>query len=514
MSRAPAAAATERESARRGDSAQRHLRLVHGRGKGATAARQGSLTLEAKVLLASIVGLCLFGLPIVLSASAPASVLAGGSPWSYFVRQTIFMGIAATAGVVASRVPIAAIRKLRFVLPIVALGLLVVVFLPGIGHYAGGSSRWIGLGPIQIQPSELMKLAMVVFAADLLARRAHRGDEWHAVVRPLLLLLGVAGVLIVKQPDLGTAIVLGCITFSLLFAAGVRLPVIGATAAAVCAVGGVLALGAAYRRDRLLSFLHPFAHASTTGYQVVQSLATLGLGGMTGSGVGGSATPWGFLPNAHTDFVFAVVGGNLGLFGSLGVLVGFAAFAWAGLRIAANERDPFARYLAVGITCWIIAQAVINIGGVVDALPVTGIPLPFISYGGSALGVVLLGAGVLFGIARRQTIADSMLVSAPLDAGRSARAPGRRATPRRPAKRSSAAAGARRASSPPAPGRSPQRPKAPPAQRTAARRRSPQPAAAGNASASTRRSTREAKAGRRTTTAAGAKRHRSAPSPA
>ncbi len=247
-----------------------------------------------------------------------------------------------------------------------------------------------------------MKLAMVVFAADLLARRADRRDQWNAMVRPLLVVMGLAAVLIVKQPDLGTAVVLGCLTFSMLFAAGVRLPLLGASAISVCGIGAVLAMSATYRRDRLLSFVNPFAHASTTGYQVVQSLATLGLGGLTGNGVGGSATSWGFLPNAHTDFVFAIIAGNLGLVGALAVIAGFAAFGWSGFRIALRERDPFARYLAVGITCWVLAQAVINIGGVIDALPVTGIPLPFISYGGSSLGVVLLAVGVLFGIARRQ----------------------------------------------------------------------------------------------------------------
>ena len=217
-----------------------------------------------------------------------------------------------------------------------------------------------------------------------------------------LVFMALAAVLIIKQPDLGTAIVIGCITFSMLFAAGVRLPTLAASGVTVGAVGAFVALSATYRRDRLLSFVNPFAHASTSGYQVVQSLATLGLGGVTGNGVGGSVTSWGYLPNAHTDFVFAVIAGNLGLVGALVVLAGFAAFGWAGLRIAAREKDPFARLLAVGVTCWVLAQAVINVGGVVDALPVTGIPLPFISYGGSSLVVVLLAAGLLFGIARRQ----------------------------------------------------------------------------------------------------------------
>ncbi len=435
-------AASARRDPRSGS--EREMKLVKG---GVSAGRDSSekrdaprLSVEAKVLLASVGCLCLFGLPIVLSASAPGAILSGSSPWSYVVRQCIYMAIGVTGAVIVSRVPIAYLRRVRFLLPLVALGLLFVVFVPGVGHYAGGSSRWIGVGPIQVQPSELMKLAIVVFAADLLARRAGRPDQWNAVVRPLLVLMGLAAVLIVKQPDLGTAIVLGCITFSMMFAAGVRIPILAASGLAICAVGGALALSATYRRDRLLSFVNPFAHASTTGYQVVQSLATLGLGGVTGSGVGGSVTPWGYLPNAHTDFVFAVIAGNLGLVGALVVLAGFAAFGWAGFRIAARERDPFAHYMAIGVTCWILAQAVINIGGVIDALPVTGIPLPFISYGGSSLGVVLVGVGVLFGIARRQPATSARPAVARSSAlgttalaqptgNRSVRAPRRRAGP-------------------------------------------------------------------------------------
>ncbi len=380
----------------------RDMKLVKGGARPERRSKSGHLSLEAKVLAASVGGLCLLGLPIVLSASAPGAILAGGSPWSFVVRQSIYMGIGVLAALVVSRTSMKVVRRLRFPLFVGAFCLLVVVFVPGLGHFAGGSSRWIALGPFQLQPSELMKLAMVVFAADLLARRAKRRDQWQASVRPLLLFMALAAVLIVKQPDLGTAIVIGCITFSMLFAAGTRLRLLVVPGVVVCAAGAVIALKAPYSRDRLLSFVDPFAHASTTGYQVVQSLATLGLGGVTGSGVGASITPWGFLPNAHTDFVFAVIAGNLGLVGALVVLLGFGAFGWAGLRIAARERDPFARFVAIGITCWILAQAVINIGGVVDALPVTGIPLPFISYGGSSLIVALVGVGLLFGIARRQ----------------------------------------------------------------------------------------------------------------
>ena len=371
----------------------------------ARPARPAHPAREHRVIFWSVAILSLIGLPVVLSASSVTSLLSGASPYSDFVRQCLFMAVAVAAGTIASRVQPEVVRRFRFVLPVAVLGLLVVVFLPGIGHYAGGSSRWIGVGPIQVQPSELMKLAIVVFAADLLARRGHRSDHWRAVVTPLLVILAVSAMLILAQPDLGTAIVIACITFALMFSAGVPLRVLSGAFVLVAAPGAYLALHAAYRRDRLLSFVNPFAHASGTGYQVVQSLATLGMGGLRGNGIGASAGTWGFLPNAHTDFVFAVVGGNLGLLGSLVVLGAFAAFGWAGLRVAAREQDAFTRYLAVGVTCWILCQAVINVGGVIDALPVTGIPLPFVSYGGSALVVAMTGAGLLLGIARRQRAA-------------------------------------------------------------------------------------------------------------
>jgi cell division protein FtsW len=322
-----------------------------------------------------------------------------------FIRQCIFMAAAVAVGMVAYfLIPMSKVRRLRFFLPFTAMALLVAVFVPGVGHYAGGSSRWIGLGPIQVQPSELMKLSIIIFTADLLARRSERTDYWAAMVRPLLTVLVVSAGLIMAQPDLGTAIVISCITFVMLFSAGVPIRVLGTTIAVVALPAAYFALHASYRRDRLLSFVNPFQHASGTGYQVVQSLSALGMGGVGGNGIGGSAATWGFLPNAHTDFVFAVIGGNLGMVGSIAVIGLFGLFGWAGLRIAARETDLFSRYVAVGITCWILCQAVINVGGVIDALPVTGIPLPFISYGGSALVVEMAGAGLLLGLARRQRV--------------------------------------------------------------------------------------------------------------
>ncbi|MGH9303034.1 MAG: putative lipid II flippase FtsW [Acidimicrobiales bacterium] len=419
-------------------SRSRRSRTAPGSPRGAMAKElRVAASLDQRILVASVAGLCLLGLPMILAASEDGSVLAGASPYGDVIRQCLFMAVGLVCGILAAHLRPAMIRRVGVVLPLAGLALLVAVFLPGMGHSAGGSSRWIGAGPIQLQPSELMKLAVIVFGADLCARRANRKDQFAAVVFPMLLLLAVSGALIVAQPDLGTAIVLSCITFGILFAAGVRLRLLCAVMGLVTICGGTLALHAAYRRDRLLSFLHPFAHASGSGYQVVQSLATLGMGGSGGSGVGGSETPWGYLPNAHTDFVFAVVGGNLGVVGSIAVLAGFACFAWAGIRVALRERDAFTRLVAAGITVWILTQAVINIGGVIDALPVTGIPLPFVSYGGSALIVAMVGAGVLAGIARRQGASAPLGASVLVKSSRGAPVKARRGEPRLAMRRAS-----------------------------------------------------------------------------
>jgi cell division protein FtsW len=370
--------------------------------KGGQVAALRRLPMEQKVLVLAIGGLCAIGLPMVLAASAVLSIDSGLAPYAMLERQAMFLAAGMLVAFAASRVALQTLRRWNVVLFLVGLGLLTAVLVPGVGQSSGGASRWIPAGPLQIQPSELMKIAMVLFAADMLARRSKRTDYWAAMVRPLGFALVLAAGLILLQPDLGTAIVVSCVVVVLLFAAGVPMRLLGATFGAGGLFAVAYALHAPYRRDRLLSFVNPFAHASGTGYQVVQSLSALGMGGVRGSGVGASAATWGYLPNAQTDFVFAVVGGNLGIAGSTAVIALFGAFAWAGLRIAYRETDPFTRYVALGVTTWICVQAVINVGGAIDALPVTGIPLPFISYGGSALIMELAGAGLLYGIARRQ----------------------------------------------------------------------------------------------------------------
>jgi cell division protein FtsW len=350
--------------------------------------------------LAVLVGiLCVFGLIMVGSASPIISLGLYGSPWAILIRQAMWMGVGLGALLACSRVDYRRWRSIRGPLVIVTLALLVLVLVPHLGVTAGGSSRWIGFGELRLQPSELMKLAMAVFAADLLARRADRTADPKMVIVPVLTVLGISSVLILKQPDMGTALVLCCIAFGILFMGGVPMGPIVKVLLAFGALALVVGLADPYRRDRILSFLNPGANKSGSGYQVWQSLIGLGSGHLFGLGLGGGRQKWGLLPNAHTDFIFSVVGEELGLIGAVLVLALFFAVAWFGFRAATRAPDRFGSLLAVGVTIWITSQAVINIGAVVGVLPVTGIPLPFISFGGSSLVVTMAAVGILLNIA-------------------------------------------------------------------------------------------------------------------
>jgi len=372
-------------------------------------------------LLVVVCSLCGIGLVMVLAASAYTSLQDYGSVWTIFLRQVLWMALGAIALYVTARMRYDRWRQVRVLLLVGTLLLLTAVLVPGVGINAGGSARWIGLGQLRIQPSELMKLALAVFAADLLARRADRVHEPGAVVVPLLVVLGIAAVLVLKQPDMGTALVLACIALSMLYAGGVPLRPVLKVLAGVAVLGVALGLAEPYRRARLLSFVNPFAHAQGSGYQVVQSLVGLGSGRLFGLGLAGGREKWGLLPNAHTDFIFSVIGEQAGLVGVLIVLALFAALAWYGLRAAGRAPDRFGALLAVAATCWITSQAVINIGAVIGLLPVTGIPLPFISFGGSSLVITMMAAGILMNVAaheRRPSSAPRPTPSAPLSGPR------------------------------------------------------------------------------------------------
>ncbi|MHB1781350.1 MAG: putative lipid II flippase FtsW [Acidimicrobiales bacterium] len=400
------------------------LRIGAGAVDPAEAARR-----DANLLRLVVWCLAGFGLVMVLASSPVASIAQYGSPWSLFERQTMWTVLGGAAFFVGSRLDVARLR--RFVVPLLGgtTMLLVMVLAPGLGKTAGGSSRWIGFGPVSLQPSELTKLVFCLFLADIVTRRESAEDQLRDLVRPVGIVLVAFAVLILAQPDMGTAVVLVCTTFGVLYVAGLHRRLLAAVVGIAATGGTVVALAAPYRRARLLSFLDPFGHASTTGYQVVQSLAALGSGHVTGAGVGSSAAIWGWLPNAQTDFVFAVVGEQLGMAGTVAVLVAFACLGWIGVRIVARTEDRFARLFAAAVTCWIVCQAMINIGGVVGALPETGIPLPFISSGGSSLVVLLAASGLLVNVA--------------LHPGRLARPAAKRSAASARAERSTSRAGAR-----------------------------------------------------------------------
>jgi len=358
----------------------------------------------ASVLLSLIGVLCAVGLVMVGSASSVISIEIYGSPWSILLREVLWMVVGGIALLFACRIDYHSWRRIRVPLLVVTVVLLLAVLVPGIGVTSGGSSRWIGFGQLRLQPSELMKLALALFAADLVARRLEQRASVRDTVLPLVIVAGLAGGLVIMQPDLGTTLVLSCITLSVLFVAGVPLgPVLKLVGMLVVLVA-VVAWIDPYRRARLFSFIDPQAHRSGSGYQVVQSLIGLGSGHLIGLGLGSSREKWGLLPNAHTDFIFSVIGEELGMVGTLFVLALLGALVWFGLRAASRAPDRFGTVLGVALVAWISAETMINVGAVLGLLPVTGIPLPFISYGGSSLVLTLFGAGILVNIARHEQL--------------------------------------------------------------------------------------------------------------
>jgi cell division protein FtsW len=350
------------------------------------------------LLVAVVAMLCMVGLVMVLSASSVASLRSFGTPWRYFERQGMYLGAGAVAFFAAQGMKISFWQRLARPLIFVAGAALVAVLVAG--RSAGGASRWLGSGSFQFQPSELAKLALVLFAADVLARREGK-RSWLYRSGPVLLVMTAYVVLILRQPDMGTAVVVCCLGAAVLFAAGMPLRTMVLLSAGGGLGGYALATSVSYRAARLTSFLHPFASASTTGYQSVQGIIALGGGHWVGTGIGQSLASWGYLPNQYTDFIFAVIGQETGFAGSVVVLGLFATIGIVGTRIAWGAQTTFESLLAAGITAWLVSQAIINIGAVAGVLPVTGVPMPFVSYGGTSLIIVMFAAGLLANVARR-----------------------------------------------------------------------------------------------------------------
>jgi len=372
---------------------------VHPLAKQAAADRSarrviGVLSLSAATLTA-------VGLVMVLSASSVTAFAQTGSSFTFFKKQLLYAVVGTVFALIAARLPYRLWQ--RAWVPVFAgtLGLLFLV-LSSAGVTSGGASRWVNLGSFNMQPSELAKFVVVVAVSSVLARNVRQLDQPIRWAVPIALIVGSVAILILFQRDLGTMMVIALSVFLLMYVSGVRRRhlITSATMASVAAFA--LVMGEGYRRARLLSFLHPWSDPRNTGYQIVQSLIALGSGHLVGVGLGASRQKWMYVPNAHTDFIFSILGEELGLVGEVVVLALFGTLIFAGIRIALRAPDAFGRLLAAGITGWLGIQALINLGAATGVLPIAGVPLPFISFGGSSLVVSLGAVGVLCSIGRAE----------------------------------------------------------------------------------------------------------------
>jgi cell division protein FtsW len=339
---------------------------------------------------------------MILSASSVMAYAKEGDSYYYLKRQFLWALVGLAAMGIFSRFNYRNFRKLSVAGIILALFCLVLVLIPNIGRAAGGASRWLPLGPFSFQPSEFAKLAIILYVADVLTQRRREIHDLTQLLIPVVPVVGFASALVILQPDMGTAVAICFVSYVLVFLAGARLRhVFG------LGVGGSLAalffiFSEEYRRQRFIAFLNPWADPRKSGFQIIQSLLAFGSGGIRGLGFGMSRQKFFYLPAAHTDFIFAIIGEELGLIGTLFVVLMFAVLAITGMRIAFRSRDVFGRLLGSGITCMILSQALINMGAVTGILPVTGIPLPLLSFGGSSLVFTLCGIGILLNIATQE----------------------------------------------------------------------------------------------------------------
>ncbi|NKY58736.1 putative lipid II flippase FtsW [Nocardia flavorosea] len=359
--------------------------------------------------------LTVLGLVMVLSASSVESYADGGSAYALFVQQAMYAVIGAVLFYLALRIPLRWLRQVSFPLFAASVLLLALVLIPGVGSTVNGARRWIDLGLFSIQPSEVVKVTFVIWGAHLLVSRraAARAANDPGGLKNLLVPLVPAGLLvcllIVLQPNLSTTIAMGIVLLALLWFGGLPVRLFLAILASGAIAALVLALSAGYRSDRMRAFFNPGDDPQGINYQARQATYSLADGGLWGRGLGQSRAKWSYLPNSHNDFIFAIIGEELGFLGCALVLGLFALFVYTGLRIAARSVDPFLRLLTATATTWITAQALINIGYVVGLLPVTGLQLPLVSAGGSSLALTLLMFGIIANAARHEPEAVAAL---------------------------------------------------------------------------------------------------------
>jgi cell division protein FtsW len=356
------------------------------------------------LLLGLVIGLVAIGLLIVYSASFAQGLYSFGDANYFVIRQAIWAVLGLIALLVMMRVDYRWLRTISPLLMLIAIVSLMAVLVPGIGLERGGASRWINMGPLPpAQPSEFAKLALIIYVAAWLSGKDTYVKSFALGFVPFVLMVGIVAGLVLLEPDTGTAAILVVTTVTLFFIAGASLSHL----AALVGIGGVAAsfllLTSGYRLDRVIAYLGAEDDPSGVGFHTLQLLIGLGSGGIEGLGLGASRQKFFYIPNAHTDGVYAVIGEELGFIGAMGVLILFVVLVYRGFRIIFKAEDEFGSLLATGIVCWIAFQALLNVGGITRAIPMTGIPMPFISYGGSALASLLAGIGILLNISTRAT---------------------------------------------------------------------------------------------------------------
>lgn len=384
----PSAARTAPAARRRKSAAERAASRV-----------RAESPVDQRILLTATLCLLAFGMVMVYSASSASGVLEGGSGSGYLIKFAVYGAVGLVVMRFLSKDGVARLQGVVGPLLVISFVLVLAVHVPGLGVAVNGAKRWLGRGPLVFQPSELLKLALILYVATVIARRPQRVRELKTMVRPLLLVVGAAVLLVAIQPDIGTAMVIAFTFAAMLLAAGMPLRNLAIVAGVALGLVVLFALVEPYARERLTSFIDPWAHAQGSGFQAVQGQIAVGSGGLFGVGPGQSVQKIFYLPEAPTDFILAVIGEELGVVGVCALLSLYGLIAYAGLRAAKTARSLHSALIAVGVTCMIVSEAMLNVFSVLGLAPLTGVPLPFVSYGASDLVVMLAAMGILMNVA-------------------------------------------------------------------------------------------------------------------
>jgi cell division protein FtsW len=367
---------------------------------GANGARSSGGPHLDVVLLGAVFALCALGIVMVYSASAVSASTKLGDGAYFLKRQLAATGIGLVALLAMLKLGYRRLAPLAYPALVVTLVLLALVLIPGIGSTAGGARRWIRLPGFSLQPGELAKVSLVLYLAYSLAKKREKVKSFSIGFLPHCLLTGAMAGLVLAQPDFGSAVAMAFLLFALLFAAGTKIGYLVGSITLALPVAYHLVASSPYRMKRVLAFLDPWTHRNDIGYQVAESLMTIGSGGVTGLGLGDGRQKLFYLPEAHTDFIFSIIGEELGLVGVGAVILLYAVVIWRGMRTSLNATEPFGAYLALGLTSMLGFQAVVNMAVAMGLLPTKGLTLPFISYGGTSMVICLAATGVLLSISQ------------------------------------------------------------------------------------------------------------------